>query len=136
MTIFDDIDTNVEVTHDSRLRQRPACLERENVIQREILAQLSQMDGVFAFRQNVVAAKIGKRFIRSGLPGQADITACVRRRGGLGQRVEIECKCRHGGVQSPAQIVFQYHIEVCGGIYLIARDCLDIITRISLLIDK
>lgn len=133
MDIFDGIDTTPQTP---RERSRPKCLDRESVVQREILAHLSQMVGVFAFRQNVVAAKIDDRFVESGVPGQADISACVRRRGGIGQRVEIECKRRKGGIQFEEQKKFQAHIEAAGGLYVLARDCKQVISQIKQLIDN
>jgi hypothetical protein len=135
MDIFDDIDTAPRAP---RGRERPKCLDRESVVQREILAGLFELKGkgVFAFRQNVVAAKIDDRFIASGMPGQADISACVRRSGGIGQRVEIECKRRKGGIQFEEQKKFQAHIEAAGGLYVLARDCKQVISQIKQLIDN
>lgn len=70
------------------------------------------------WRRNVIAAKIGDRFIRSGLPGEADIDGIL---GPYGIWLSIEVKAGKDR-QSEAQRTFQRMIEAHGGIYLIARD--------------
>lgn len=98
----------------------------EAQVLRACLDLLALYPQVKAWRQNtgaVVSEYKGKRrFMRFGLPGQADITGILQepepRGRGAGIRLEIECK-RPGGKQSEAQQEFQTMIQSMGGIYLL-----------------
>lgn len=81
--------------------------------------------GLF-YRRNVGAMKIGNRYIRFGINGQADIAGIIN-----GRAYEIETKAKRGK-QSAAQKNWQRAVERAGGVYVLAYsvdDALDIISR-------
>jgi hypothetical protein len=89
---------------------------------------------IFAFRMQVGAAKIDKRFVRFGVPGCADILAFPIRCGcpewcpkcDNHQRVVwIECKAPNGK-QSALQKSFQEQVEAQGHRYILARSISDL----------
>jgi penicillin-binding protein-related factor A (putative recombinase) len=53
----------------------------------QIINALNRFPGVMVWRANTGAIKIDRRFVRFGVPGQADITGVYH-----GRRVEIEVK--------------------------------------------
>ncbi len=87
----------------------------EPVLQRVIIAQLNQVNGVFVWRQNTGAVKVRNQWVRFGLPGQADITGCVGPK-----RLEIECKSDKGRL-SPEQRAFGDRMLALGAVYIVAR---------------
>ena len=74
----------------------------------------AQPEAIF-WRANRGTARRGKRRIRFGVNGQADITGCVR-----GQRWEIELKAK-GGRLSKAQHAFADLMRAAGAFYFVAR---------------
>lgn len=82
--------------------------------------QLLRLRGIFHFRNNTGATKIGGRYVRFGAPGSPDIVACVN-----GQFVGIEVK-RPGGKLSEAQEAVQNALHRAGGHYLVVRDVSDL----------
>lgn len=66
----------------------------------------------------------GKRFMRFGRQGCADILACID-----GRFVAIECKTERGR-QSEHQQRFQQEVEYCRGIYVLARSLDDVIAAV------
>ena len=91
-------------------------------------------DKVYVWSNNTIATSVGKRFVRAGLKGSADII-------GLGKGsvwlpghprwyrdigfIAIECKCGKDK-QSDEQIEFQKRVESLGGIYVLARSTDDV----------
>lgn len=96
----------------------------------EILHEFGSRDDCRIWRNNVGSAKTRDgRFIRFGIPGQADISGilAVTLPGGrvIGQRIEIEAKTKTGR-QRPEQKKWQAMIERMGGIYILARSVDDV----------
>lgn len=98
-----------------------AAPERE--IQNAILRAFATRPDLRLWRANVGVARAGRRLVRFGVPGQADLTGILP--GGL--RLEIEVKSA-GGRQSPEQRDYQRLIERFGGVYVLAR-CVDDVAR-------
>lgn len=76
-----------------------------------------EIPGARVWRQNVIAAKVGDRFVRAGLPGMADISGILPG----GKRVEVEVK-GPGDRLSEQQKSFRSMIQKSGGVYVVARD--------------
>lgn len=88
----------------------------ETDVMRSILVAVSGLPGGLFWRQNVgVGVAPGKRVIRFGLPGMADIGGIYR-----GRHVEIEVKAERGR-QSRQQQRWQRAVERAGGVYILAR---------------
>jgi len=98
----------------------------ETDIQREILAQLALMPGVFVWRQNSGAMKVGRRYIKFGLTGQADISGLLQG----GRRLEIEVKTK-AGVLSLEQVAFGARINALGGLWFVARSVDEAIAKVK-----
>lgn len=92
----------------------------EQEIVRSILSALAYRPDVFAWRQNTGAFRTehkGKsRFLRFGIPGQADITGILA----SGTRLELEVK-QPGSRQREEQRVFGERIERMGGVYAVVH---------------
>lgn len=97
--------------------------ELEHPIQTQIMLEFGSRTDMKIWRQNTGAAKTldGKRFIRFGVVGCADISGIIK--GGI--RLEIEVKKRTGQ-QRKEQKAFQRMIESMGGIYIVARSVDDV----------
>ena len=95
--------------------------QSERQIQNEVLRAFGTKSWARLWRANVLAARMGNRFVRAGVRGQADLTGILR--GGI--RLEIEIKSPTGR-QSPDQRNFQQLIERFGGIYVLARSVQDV----------
>ena len=93
----------------------------ESQVLRDCLAWLSAQPDTFCFRNNTGFARdpISGRAVRFGVPGAADILACVR-----GRAVAVETKSTRGK-QQPEQVVFQRAWERGGGLYVLARSLQD-----------
>ena len=76
--------------------------------------------GVFAWKSNVGAAKMGERFVRFGVKGQPDIIGIMPR----GQFLGIECKVGRDTLR-PEQTQFLDCIEAQGGLVLVVHDTID-----------
>lgn len=83
------------------------------------------------WRSNTGVARMGKRKVRFGVPGQADLTGVLP--GGI--RLEIEVKSAVGR-QSPEQLAYQAMIERFGGVYVLARSVGDVWERIRRHLDR
>jgi hypothetical protein len=81
------------------------------------LETLSQLDGVFVWRNNTGAALDRRtgRFVRFGVPGGADILGCAH-----GAPIALELKSQRGR-QTHEQQVFQRAFERGGGLYRVVR---------------
>lgn len=77
---------------------------------------------VLAFRLNVGAMRVGRRFVRFGVPGMADVISFPR-----GRVLWIEAKAPENGRQSAEQISFQQQVESVGHSYIVARSSDDVL---------
>ena len=93
----------------------------EKQVQNAILREFGTRPELRLWRQNTGAARVGRRFVRFGVPGQADLTGILRG----GRRLEIEIKSPIGR-QTPDQRAFQAMIERFGGLYVLARSVEDV----------
>lgn len=94
-------------------------------IQALILIYLTSLPDTYAQRQNTGAAHDGKRMVRYGVPGQADILCCMK-----GRFIEVEVKTKTGR-QSEAQKQRDRNITKAGGIYILARSVEDVKERLK-----
>ena len=94
---------------------------REKQIQNEVIRAFGTRPELRLWRQNTGVARMGKRVVRFGIPGQADLTGIAAD----GRRLEIEIKSDIG-VQSNDQCNFQAMIVRFGGIYILARSVADV----------
>ena len=93
----------------------------EKAIQNAILRAFGTRPDLRIWRANVGVARIGRRVVRFGVPGQADLTGVLPN----GRRIEIEVKSPDGR-QSEDQANFQRMIERFGGLYVLARSVDDV----------
>lgn len=99
----------------------------ESVVQGAILKAYANHPRIVLWRQNTGAARIGKRFVRFGLPGQADLQGVIAP---SGRALFIECKSARG-VQSDAQKTFQRFVEKHGGLYVLARTLDEVVAALG-----
>jgi protein involved in polysaccharide export with SLBB domain len=94
----------------------------EREIQTDVLLALQERwpRGLF-YRRNVGGMKIGDRFVKFGVKGQADVAGMVE-----GRAIEVECK-RPGEYQTKDQRNWQAAVERAGGLYIVARSVQDAI---------
>lgn len=90
--------------------------------QKQILDAYKGHPTVCLWRNNVGAARIGKRFVRFGLRGSADLQGLI---GPGGRALYVEVKAPDG-VQSPEQIAFQRLVTKFGAIYVLAESVDDV----------
>lgn len=93
----------------------------EQQIQNEILRTFGTDSRLRLWRANVGVARIGRRVVRFGVPGQADLTGILP--GGV--RLEVEVKAENGR-QTAEQKSYQSMIEGLGGVYVLARSVKDV----------
>jgi len=98
----------------------------ERQVLNAILRKFGTRPDMRLWRANAGAARIGRRFIRFGVPGQADLSGILRD----GRRLEIEVKSPTGR-QTPDQRAFQALIERFGGVYVLARAVEDVCRAIG-----
>lgn len=79
--------------------------------------ELLQLRGVYAWRNNSGGAVMGKRFVRFGKKGSADILGVL----GGGRILAVECKMP-GRKPSPDQRAFLDAIAAAGGLALVVRN--------------
>lgn len=123
-------------------RGRSAMTEKP--IQNAILRAFATQSGLRLWRANVGVARYGKRTVRFGVPGQADLTgilpvtlacpACRTVAGKAGVRLEIECKTP-GSKQTTEQRQYEQIIRRFGGIYVLAYSVQDVWDAIGGLLD-
>jgi hypothetical protein len=89
---------------------------RETALVKACLTLL-RLRGVMAWRQNVGAAKLDRRFVRFGAPGVSDILGVLKG----GRFLAVECKA---GKSRPtdAQAAFLAGVEAAGGVAVVVRD--------------
>ena len=98
---------------------------KEKRIQNDILRAFGTRRWMRLWRANVLAARMGNRFVRAGVPGQADLTGILPD----GRRLEAETKSATGR-QTEDQRNFQRMIERFGGVYVLARSVEDVRRRL------
>jgi hypothetical protein len=99
---------------------------KEKHIQNEILRTFGTRRDMRLWRANTGVARIGRRVVRFGVPGQADLTGILPN----GQRLEIEVKSSDGR-QTEEQRNYQAMIERFGGVYVLARSVEDVAIALS-----
>lgn len=106
----------------------------ESVVVKDCLSYL-QLRGAFAWRNQTGMirlddSKYGKRVIRQGVKGGADIIGVH-----AGRFIAVECKTPHkpgprggtkGSNQTDDQKWFQAEVEARGGVYIVARGTADL----------
>ncbi|MDR0759924.1 MAG: VRR-NUC domain-containing protein [Treponema sp.] len=94
----------------------------ENAVIKECLEYLN-LKGIFAWRNQTgaLASSDGKRFIRFGKVGSADIIGILPG----GRFIAVECKAPNGRL-SDYQLAFLTDVEHMGGVAVIARSSEDI----------
>jgi len=109
-------------------------MKPETILQNKIIRAIGTRPDVRIWRSHPGGATLQGRFVRFGIPGQADVTgilpvvqvlSCPHCDGQLstpplGVRLEIEVKTETGRL-SKDQKNFQGMIERFGGIYIVAR---------------
>jgi hypothetical protein len=98
----------------------------EHQIQNDILRAFGTRPDLRLWRANVGAVRLGRRLVRFGVPGQADLTGILPD----GRRLEIEVKAPDGR-QTPAQRAYQKMIEKFHGVYILARSTDDVRQRLE-----
>lgn len=93
----------------------------EKQTQNAILRAFGTLSALRLWRANVGAAQIGRRVVRFGIAGQADLTGILPD----GRRLEIEVKSATGR-QTAAQQAFQEMIERFHGVYILAKSVDDV----------
>ena len=93
----------------------------EKQVQNSILRAFGTIPQLRLWRANVGVARLGRRVVRFGVPGQADLTGILP--GGL--RLEVEVKSLRGR-QNPQQQAYQRMIQRFGGVYVLARSVEDV----------
>jgi len=93
----------------------------EKQLQNAILRAFGTLPVLRLWRANVGVARLGRRVVRFGIPGQGDLTGILPD----GRRLEIEVKTV-AGRQSPAQRRFQEMMERFHGVYILARSIEDV----------
>lgn len=102
--------------------------QRETYVLREVLLAVSQMPGVFVWRNNVGQAKdigTGQHVRFGGPPGTADIIGSAR-----GRALAVEVKTDVGR-QSQEQRIFEAAWTRAGGLYVLARCAADAVNAIE-----
>ena len=99
------------------LSSPPPAPPSANQITAELLIEIPKLwPQVRVWRANVLAGKIGDRFVRAGVKGQGDLSGI----GPKGIRIELEIKAKRDRMR-PEQIAFRDMILRAGGIYIEAR---------------
>ena len=98
----------------------------EKQIQNSIIREFGTKGWLRIWRANVGVARINRRVVRFGIPGQADLTGILYD----GRKIEIEVKSATGR-QSPDQKNFQAIIERFNGIYILARSISDVYEQLG-----
>jgi hypothetical protein len=96
----------------------------EKQLQNAILREFGTRPDMRLWRASAGAARIGRRFIRFGVPGQADLTGIITV-GGIGVSLWIEVKSPTGR-QGQEQMWFQQIVSKLGGLYVLARSVTDV----------
>ena len=98
----------------------------EKQIQNSIVREFGTKPWLRIWRANVGVARINRRVVRFGVPGQADLTGILYD----GRRIEIEIKSATGR-QTQDQKNFQAIIERFNGVYILARSITDVYEQLG-----
>lgn len=102
----------------------PRLEATEKEIQHGILDYL-RMKGIFVWRNNTGAFKVGDRFIRTGMKGLPDILGVLQG----GKLLAIEVK-RESGRVSPEQEEVLLRLKNAGAVAFVARSLDDVISNL------
>lgn len=94
--------------------------DTEDAVKREIM-ELARAKRIPLWRQQAGMVWAGASPVQLAPKGAADLTGIIPWGPWFGRRLEVECKRRYGGTQSPEQIKWQQEIEKYGGVYLLVR---------------
>ncbi len=83
--------------------------------------ELLHLCGIYCWRNNTGALPVGKRFIRFGRSGSADILGCLPG----GQFLAVETKVGKNPL-TPAQAHFLDTVRTAGGTALVVRDLIQL----------
>lgn len=97
----------------------------EAQIQKEIMDKYERLHWIDVWRQNTGASNKGNRYVRYGIPGQADISGLITYGVDAGKRVEIEVKTRTGR-QSEKQKEWEVRMRRGKAIYILAKSVEDV----------
>jgi hypothetical protein len=90
----------------------------EQELTKAIIDRLKLNPDCWVFRANVGVGRSGGRFVRFGLPGQADISGILRG----GKRLELEVKLPEGKHKvTPEQQAFGEAILAHGGVWAVVK---------------
>lgn len=95
--------------------------QSESVVLKQCLEYL-QLRGIFCWRNNSGAVKMGKSFVRFGMPGSSDILGILPN----GQFLAVECKREKGGILSDKQVEFLNRIKENGGVAVVVHSVNDL----------
>jgi len=98
----------------------------EKQTQNAILRAFGMLPGLRLWRANVGVAHVGRRMVRFGIRGQADLTGILPD----GRRLEVEVKSATGR-QTAEQKAFQDMIERFHGVYILARSVEDVRRKLA-----
>ncbi len=99
--------------------------QKENVVLSQCLEYL-KLVGVFAWRNNTGACKIGKRYITFGYVGSSDILGILPN----GQFLAVECKREKGGRLSDKQKEFLNRINENRGFAICVNSLCDLQSKL------
>lgn len=100
--------------------------QKENIVLSECLQYLSAT-GIFHWRNNTGAVKVGSRFVKFGYKGSSDIIGICPD----GRFLAIECKREFKGKLSEHQKVFLTQIEKNGGVAIVTNSLVSMIEQLK-----
>jgi len=89
--------------------------DSEGEVQAAVLIAVGALPAAHFWRNNTGAFHDGKRLVKFGQDGSADVLGCYR-----GRFVGIECKARRGQL-SADQRTWRDAVLAAGGVYLVAK---------------
>lgn len=104
---------------------------KESVVLKECLIVLDMLN-IYHWRNNTGAVRCGKRFIRFGYKGSADILGILPD----GRFLAVECKREKGGKLSDAQREFLNNISLNGGVALVINDSAELFNTLHLTLEN
>lgn len=99
---------------------------KENAVLEQCLAYL-KAKGLYVWRNNTGALKVGRRFVRFGYVGSSDILGITKD----GRFLAVECKREKGGVLSDAQKEFIGEINRNGGVAVCVHSVMELIQKLA-----
>ena len=88
----------------------------ESIVLSQCLMYL-RVRGIYCWRNNVGATKIGNRYMSFGMPGSSDILGILPN----GKFLAVECKKEKGGILSDKQVEFLNRIKENGGVAVVVH---------------